>query len=399
MPLLALSSKPAYVLAARPPVATPRGLGSKHGPAMAPASRLSCVDRRHVLRGLAAAAALAPAPGHAEDKDRPAPAGIEAIEVNSRPIDHFERGRSEATRFGPLQFRGGLVLSSPSADFGGWSGLVMAPDGHRLLAVSDVGSWMTADVGYAGTRPMRLERARIGPLLDSGGRHLDSKKEADAESVTLLDGDLRRGTLLVGFERHHRIDRYPIRDGIVQPSDGGLKLPAEAKRMPNNQGIEALAVLKGGRYAGAVVAFAERFTRGSGYHTGWLWIGGGEPQRFQLQDIEGFNITDAAALPGGGLIVLERFFRWTEGVKMRLRLIPAAEVAPGVRTAGRILFQGESNYEIDNMEGLAVHKSPSGETVLTLISDDNFNHFLQRTVLLQFALVDDDVKRASPPRT
>ena len=40
------------------------------------------------------------------------------------------------------------------------------------------------------------------------------------------------------------------------------------------------------------------------------------------------------------------------------------------------------------MEGLALHTGARGETVLTLISDDNFNHFLQRNILLQFALVE-----------
>jgi hypothetical protein len=39
------------------------------------------------------------------------------------------------------------------------------------------------------------------------------------------------------------------------------------------------------------------------------------------------------------------------------------------------------------MEGLSVHRSPSGETVLTLISDDNFSP-VQRTLLLQFTLVE-----------
>jgi len=43
-------------------------------------------------------------------------------------------------------------------------------------------------------------------------------------------------------------------------------------------------------------------------------------------------------------------------------------------------------FEIDNMEGLAVHRNAKGETILTLISDDNFSSF-QRTLLLQFALV------------
>ena len=42
-------------------------------------------------------------------------------------------------------------------------------------------------------------------------------------------------------------------------------------------------------------------------------------------------------------------------------------------------------YQIDNMEGLSVHRAPDGALVLTLISDDNFSP-LQRTVLLQFTL-------------
>ena len=42
------------------------------------------------------------------------------------------------------------------------------------------------------------------------------------------------------------------------------------------------------------------------------------------------------------------------------------------------------------MEGLGVHRGAGGETVLSLISDDNFNHFLQRTVFLQFTLHDVD---------
>ena len=37
------------------------------------------------------------------------------------------------------------------------------------------------------------------------------------------------------------------------------------------------------------------------------------------------------------------------------------------------------------MEGLSVHRGANGETMLTLISDDNFSA-LQRTLLLQFVL-------------
>jgi hypothetical protein len=359
----------------------------------------SPLDRRALLAGLlvGTGSAIMPALARAEEKDPPPPSQLESLEITARQLTHFERGKPEARRFGQIEFRGGLVLSSPSSHFGGWSGLVMAVDGKSLLAVSDVGSWMTAEVGYEGRRPAALKNARLGPLLDRNGRPLKNKREQDAESLTLLDGTLQNGTVLIGFERLHRIGRFPVRRGEIGAPAGYLKLPADARAMRDNQGIEALAVLQGGPRKGAIVAFAERLTRGSGYHTGWIWGAGGsgEAQKFQLEDIDGSNITDAASLADGSLVVLERYFRWTEGVKVRLRLLPASEVTPGGRTAGRTLFQGDSSYEIDNMEGLAVHKAGAGETVLSLISDDNFNAFLQRTVFLQFTLIEEAPKNAT----
>ena len=75
----------------------------------------------------------------------------------------------EVKRFGALEFRGGMVLTSPSDDFGGWSALVMDPAGKSMLAISDVGSWLSADLVYDGSRPSGLTNARLGPLLGKDG--------------------------------------------------------------------------------------------------------------------------------------------------------------------------------------------------------------------------------------
>ena len=48
------------------------------------------------------------------------------------------------------------------------------------------------------------------------------------------------------------------------------------------------------------------------------------------------------------------------------------------------------------MEGLAVHRGAGGETVLSMISDDNFNHLLQRTLFLQFTLIEEGDKERAP---
>jgi hypothetical protein len=271
----------------------------------------------------------------------------------------------------------------------------MEPSGGKLLSISDVGGWLTADVTYRGGRPAGLKNARLGPLLAARGRPLKDKREKNAEALALLDGSLSNGTLLIGFERLHRIGRFPVRNGEVQAPTGYLPLRPEARRMGANQGIEAVAVLQGGRLKGSVVAFAERFTRGSGYHSGWIWVGD-TPRPLQLKDIDGFNITDAASLPNGDLLVLERYFRWTDGVKMRIRRLAASEIEPGARLTGQTLIEADGGFEIDNMEGLAVHKSAEGETVLSLISDDNFNRILQRTLLLQFALLEEGARSPRP---
>ena len=74
-------------------------------------------------------------------------------------------------------------------------------------------------------------------------------------------------------------------------------------------------------------------------------------------------------------------------MNVRIRRIALGEIKPGGTVDGPVLLEADLGYEIDNMEGLSVHRSPAGETVLTLISDDNFLPF-QRTLLLQFTLAE-----------
>ena len=80
---------------------------------------------------------------------------------------------------------------------------------------------------------------------------------------------------------------------------------------------------------------------------------------------------------------------------MRIRRIGAGELKPGALIAGEMLLEADDSLNIDNMEAIAVHRAASGETVLTLMSDDNFSA-LQRTLIMQFTLPETKPVVAGP---
>jgi hypothetical protein len=136
---------------------------------------------------------------------------------------------------------------------------------------------------------------------------------------------------------------------------------------------------------GTLIAISERGLDSAGNIRGFL-IGGSAPGEFSVKRIKQFDVTDAALLPSGDLLILERSLSWPEGLLIQIRRISAGDIRPDALIDGPVLFEADLRFEIDNMEGLAVHRAADGETVLTLVSDDNFSA-LQRTILLQFTFV------------
>ena len=116
-------------------------------------------------------------------------------------------------------------------------------------------------------------------------------------------------------------------------------------------------------------------------------IGGPRPGAFALRRTADYDVSDAALLPSGDLLVLERKFSLLSGIGIRIRRIPLKSVAPGAVVDGPSIFEADLGQEIDNMEGIDAHVTEDGDTVLTMVSDDNFS-LLQRTLLLQFTLVE-----------
>ena len=327
-------------------------------------------------------------PAHAQSSPKPDITADQprAISVTSRKLNSFRKNAGKTVKVGKLKWLGGLVLSSSDPVFGGYSGLELSSDGKRFVAVSDAGSWLTGKIIYKNNRMVGVGNTRTGALKALGNKILRRRRDRDAEAVRLVAGNLISGTALISFEINQRIGLFPIRSGQIA---GPVRYLRPRHRMPANKGLESVALVGGANLGNRrhVVAFAERALDANGHHRGFLWRrGSGQAQPLALLNLQGFDITDAAGLPDGRLLVLERRFRWSEGIKMRIREISAKNVRSGVVMNGRTLLRADLRYEIDNMEGISVHRDTLGRTVLTLISDNNFNTFLQRTLLLQFEL-------------
>ncbi|KWV53113.1 twin-arginine translocation pathway signal [Bradyrhizobium macuxiense] len=355
------------------------------------------LNRRRFLQdvaaGLSAAAlpqlALARSAAQAPPKRaaKPGPYSVSepvSIEVNARPLSSFDIRDRARTRFGALEYRSGLVLTSPFPGFGGLSSLRLDPRGERFIAVSDKGSWFTGRIVYRGREMIGLDDVEAAPLLGSDGKPITSRRRwYDSESIA-LDGSF----VYVGLERVNQVLRYDFADGFTRSLGEVVPMPPAVLELPLNKGLEALVfVPKGLPLAGTLIALSERGLDSSGNLIAFLVGGKTTPGQFSVRRTESFDISDAALLPSGDLLILERKFSWVGGVGIRIRRLALSQIAPGGVVDGPAIFNADLGNEIDNMEGIDAHVTDEGETVLTMVSDDNFS-LIQRNLLLQFTLVE-----------
>jgi hypothetical protein len=305
-----------------------------------------------------------------------------SIEVKARPIPAFDTRDRSRLRFGSLEYRSGLVLTSGFRGFGGLSGLRLDARGERFISFSDHGSWFTGRIVYRGREMIGLEDVEAAPMLGADGKPITARGWFDTESIA-LDGS----HVYIGLERVNQVLRFDFSKGFTRSRGEVVPMPAAVIKLPNNKGLEALVfVPKGQPLAGTLIAISERGLDAGGNLIAFL-VGGPTPGQFGVRRTDKYDVSDAVLLPSGDLLVLERKFSWIEGVGIRIRRIALASVAPGAVVDGPAIFEADLGDEIDNMEGIDAHVTPEGDTVLTLISDDNFS-MIQRTLLLQFTLLE-----------
>jgi len=323
------------------------------------------IRNRGLLASLLAAATALPGFVAAD------PVTVRATSVPLNPQDPKQR------TVGRLEYRGGLHLVSDDPRFGGLSSLRVLPDGQRLVAVTDEGWWVCARLVYGDRLLQGVEDVEMGPLLGPDGKPPEGKDARDAESLALLPD----GGFVVGFEREHRLLRYPAGTGRPDGVPVPCPSPPGLENAPFNGGLETLVALRGG----ALLALTEY----------WIdkdqvvgWTGGPNAwKRLGLRFEQALRPSDGALLPRGDVLVLERAYNPQRGVvNVRIRQIGREAIRPGSALGGRLVAQLAPPLTLDNYEGISAVRGESGETLVYLVSDDNLNPAQQRTLLLMFAL-------------
>ncbi|MFZ1680872.1 MAG: esterase-like activity of phytase family protein [Rhizobiaceae bacterium] len=311
------------------------------------------------------------------------PAAAKDLAVTAYRIENFRLGSAE-TRFGRLEFNGGLDLRSDDDDLGALSAIRFLSPGGRFMGVADTGFWYfgTIERDDAG-RPNGISAFSMQEMVDRAGRVIGEKWQTDAEGLGVRDG-----VATASFERKHRVSEYRLDEAAMGGPVGEVPFLVPGHELRDNRGFETVAQSPAdGPLAGARVIVSEKSLDRNGDVFGAVLEG---PRKgvFSVARSGEFDITDGAFLPDGDLILLERAFSMAEGVRMRLRRIAGDTIAKGARIDGEILLEADLTAQIDNMEGLDAWQAPDGSTMLSLVSDDNHS-LLQRTLYLEFRLVAD----------
>lgn len=309
------------------------------------------------------------------------PAPAEPMDISVRPITQFQIGR-DVKNFGPLEFVGGLEMTSHARDFGGLSAFRFLEPGGAFIGVADTGFWFFGTLTHdTDKRPLGVEDFSMTAMVDEKGRPVGDKWEVDAEGLAVRDG-----MATVGFERNHRLARFRIDPTAMKAPVRLLDFLIPKNELRRNRGLETVAWSSpDGPLEGALVVVSEKSLDKAGNNFAAVLSGPRKGVFTVRRDGTAFDITDGAFLPDGDLLLLERSFSIVAGVKMRLRRLAGDGIRKGAVADGPVLMEADMGYQIDNMEGLDVWRREDGALMVSLISDDN-RSILQRNLYLEFVL-------------
>lgn len=294
---------------------------------------------------------------------REPPPAVTLVSFTAVPLDEDAPGLK---RLGRLEYLGAWALTSNDVRVGGISALHV--DAGEALAMSDAG-WRIRFPLPGARNPVRAEVAMIA----QGPGPADDKANRDAESL-VVEG----GSAWIGFEQANAVWRYDT----LRFQRRSSAAPSALKRWSDNAGPEAMVRFPDGRF----LVFAE----GNGgdsevaLFAGDPAVAGTPSLRLRYRPPHGYRVTDAALLPDGRLILLNRRVGLFAGFTARLAVAALPRLAEGALIAGEEVAAFEGEVTRDNLEALSVTREDA-RTILWIASDDNYNP-LQRTLLMKFAL-------------
>ena len=297
-----------------------------------------------------------------------APNYTEQLTISATPVV-LDQNDPTRVRTGALTLIAGWRLASPSPQFSGWSALHV--EGNRFTAIGDLGTVLRFRLGRFG-HPVDAQITS----LPTGCAQTDDKRTRDSESLT-SDGR----SWWVGYESRHRLCR--LSSDFIKGE--AVYTPPDMKNWPKHSGAEAMVRLTDGRF----FVFAEAARSNDG--TVPLLVFAGDPTdpttavvKAHYRLPEGYAPTDAAQLPDGRLILLNRSFSVPRLFESVITIIDPAIVSPGRIVEGRVIARLTPPLLSDNFEGVAVTREGQ-RTMIWIISDDNSMTW-QATYLLKFAL-------------
>lgn len=265
------------------------------------------------------------------------------------------------------RFLSGYHWTGEGSSFGGYSAILLTPDGSDFIMMSDRAHLITGRIVRHGDRIIGVRSGAMEPL-DFPDSLFAQQPVRDTEGLA-RDAD---GRLFVSLESENRI--------LQRDVDGGWSLlpsyaPIDA--LPNNRGLEAIAIAPDGAlYAlpevsdGLLYPFPVFRYRDM---QGW-------DQPMAISRSGGYLPVGADVGPDGRLYVLERGFG---GFGFYSRVRRFDQSASGT-VDGETLLTSDTRQH-DNLEGLAVWAAGDGSLRLTMVSDDNFL-FLQKTEIVEYAV-------------
>ncbi|MCT4555207.1 MAG: esterase-like activity of phytase family protein [Pelagimonas sp.] len=250
---------------------------------------------------------------------------------------------------------------------GGFSGIELSADGRSFTAISDRAKIVHGQITRENGKITGVDTAPWERLRNTDGKGMFNEF-ADSEGLTMTAD----GRLFVSFEGYHRVWSYPT----LRAADA-LPRPWDFADMQGNSGFEALAMDPRGR----LITLPERSGQLTRPFPIWRLSQGTWEQPYGLRRDGPFLPVGADFGPDGLFYLLERHFTGF-GFRSRVRRFRLTETA----ATEEVTLLTTPTGRHDNLEGISVWQDETGSIRLTMISDDNFRPFLQRTEIVEYRL-------------